>query len=196
MNGKYTHNGSILDREGVKVSGRRWPSPAVAVSITAVVLALGGVAWASIPGSDGVIKGCYANSSGVLGLLGIPYSKGDLRVVDSAENCRTYETTLPWNQTGPKGAPGAPGATKVVVRGATAAIPANSYGKAIANCNPGEVATGGGAAVGVGDGLTKGTLIGSTSTAGNNSTPAGWVGEARTGATADTVFVQVVCASP
>lgn len=89
---------------------RHRPSPGLAVSIVGLVLVLGGVAWATIPGPTGVIKGCYAKSNGLLGgLLGIPYSKGDVRIVDSGESCRAYETTLPWNQTGPKGDQGIQG---------------------------------------------------------------------------------------
>ena len=34
------------------------------------------MAWAAIPANDGTIKGCYAKSSGVLGLS---YSKWDVR---------------------------------------------------------------------------------------------------------------------
>lgn len=68
------------------------------------VTAMGGMAWASIPGASGTIKGCYARSNGLL--LGIPYSKGDVRVVDSAESCRSYETTVSWSQKGPAGPQG------------------------------------------------------------------------------------------
>lgn len=72
------------------------------VAVGAVALAaMGGMAWATIPGSGGQIKGCYARTSGLL--LGIPYSKGDVRVVDTAENCRSYETALTWSKTGPQG---------------------------------------------------------------------------------------------
>jgi hypothetical protein len=66
-----------------------------------VVLAAAGVGYAAIPGPGGVIKGCYATTEGLL--LGIPHSKGDTRIVDSGEACRSYEKTLPWNQTGPQG---------------------------------------------------------------------------------------------
>ena len=38
-------------------------------------------------------------------------SRCDLRVVDSSETCRNYETTLKWNQQGVKGDTGATGAT-------------------------------------------------------------------------------------
>jgi len=71
-----------------------------------IVLALGvagaafGIATAvqaAIP-DNGVIHGCY-------GKAGTPF-KGELRVRDSNEQCRSYENPLDWNQTGPKGATG------------------------------------------------------------------------------------------
>jgi hypothetical protein len=47
-----------------------------------------GVAYAAIPAPDGSIKGCYATTNGVL--LGVPHSKGDLRLAAPGEvtvNC-------------------------------------------------------------------------------------------------------------
>ena len=67
-----------------------------------------GVAYAAIPGGDGQVKGCYAVSSGLL--LGIPHSKGDTRIVDEAEACRSYEKFIKWSQIGPKGDTGPQGA--------------------------------------------------------------------------------------
>jgi hypothetical protein len=74
----------------------RRPSPAACIAVAALVVALGGAAYASIPSADGTIKGCYAKSAG--GLLGDAHSKGDLRVVDPSEACRSYESALTWNQ--------------------------------------------------------------------------------------------------
>jgi hypothetical protein len=64
--------------------------------IAAVVVALaviGGIAYATIPDSNGVIHGCYKKSGGTL------------RVIDSAvTSCDpNNETSLKWNQTGPPG---------------------------------------------------------------------------------------------
>jgi hypothetical protein len=55
--------------------------------LAAAVLATGavagaGVAWASIPGSDGVIHACYKDGS------------GDLRVVSDPGSCRPHESAL------------------------------------------------------------------------------------------------------
>src|SRR5262249_37838350 len=56
----------------------------------------GGVAYASIPDSHGVVHGCYDK-------------KGNLRVSDTG--CAGNETPLNWNQSGPSGAQGVTGAT-------------------------------------------------------------------------------------
>lgn len=80
-----------------KLSVRR-PSPALVVAFIALLLALGGVAFAAIPDSDdGEIHGCYANNNGAL------------RVIDAqaGQTCNTSrETALTWNQRGPQGVPG------------------------------------------------------------------------------------------
>jgi hypothetical protein len=82
--------------------------PQAAVACAAAALAAGGIAYGSIPASDGTVRACYAKKDGLL--LGIPYSKGDVRVVDEGTGCRAYEAPLAWNQQGVPGAPGAPGA--------------------------------------------------------------------------------------
>lgn len=62
-------------------------------------LAVGaGMALAQIPGPGGVINGCYTKST------------GGIRIIDSAASCKSGETSLNWNQTGPAGATGAQGA--------------------------------------------------------------------------------------
>lgn len=85
----------------------RTPSTFALLMLAVAVVALSGVAYAAIPAPDGTIEGCYAKKNGFI--LGIPYSKGDVRVVDEDEGCRTYETPIRWNQKGVPGDPGAPG---------------------------------------------------------------------------------------
>jgi hypothetical protein len=70
------------------------PSPSILVALAALVVAAGGVAVAAIPGSDGTIQGCVKTAN------------GDLRVVDSANDCRASERSLEWNREGPPGPPG------------------------------------------------------------------------------------------
>jgi hypothetical protein len=74
------------------------------VVVLAAVLLMGvgaAVAWASIPGPDGVIHGCYKNSNP---------AQGALIAIDSAASCPSGYTALNWNQTGPQG-PAGPGAS-------------------------------------------------------------------------------------
>jgi hypothetical protein len=66
----------------------------VAGAIVAGVLGAGGLAYATIPDADGVLHGCYLKSSGVL------------RVVDEGVACKSTETKISWNATGPAGDPG------------------------------------------------------------------------------------------
>jgi hypothetical protein len=75
------------------------PSPALVVAIVALALAAGGVAYATIPDSNGTIHGCYD-------------SGGNLRVIDTnvGPKCPRGYTSLDWNQTGPPGPQGPTGA--------------------------------------------------------------------------------------
>jgi hypothetical protein len=57
------------------------PSPAMAVALAALVVALGGVAFASIPARNGVFKVCYD-------------SRGAMRVIDSSASCQAGETQI------------------------------------------------------------------------------------------------------
>jgi hypothetical protein len=68
----------------MKRLGRR----GVAVACVVVVaIAVGGIAYASIPDSNGVIHGCYVKTT------------GKLRVIDSAGNeCLSSEKPLSWSQ--------------------------------------------------------------------------------------------------
>jgi len=67
----------------------------LATTAGVIAIAAGGAfaAHAAIPGSDGVIHGCYAHH-------------GQLRVIESGRSCKKTETALDWNQ---KGSPGSPG---------------------------------------------------------------------------------------
>lgn len=64
--------------------------------VTAVAVA--GVSYASIPGSDGVITACKD-------------AKGTLRVIDAeaGQTCSSNQQPLSWNQQGQPGPAGAPG---------------------------------------------------------------------------------------
>jgi hypothetical protein len=67
--------------------------------IEPLLLAVGGIAYATIPDSVGVIHSCFARSGGTL------------RVIDaSVTNCKAGETALDWNMKGAAGPKGDPGA--------------------------------------------------------------------------------------
>ena len=63
---------------------------------TIAICAAGGVAYAAIPGSNGVINGCYGKQTGIL------------RVIDAeaGKTCLSIETPISWNQKGPTGPQG------------------------------------------------------------------------------------------
>lgn len=69
----------------------------LAVAAAAVGAISGGVAWASIPGGDGVIQGCYQKVA------------GNLRVVDNANGCNPSELPIYWKQKGDRGPTGSAG---------------------------------------------------------------------------------------
>ena len=73
---------------------KRRPAPGTIFGLAALVIALGGVAVAAIPDSGGTIHGCYQQTG------------GNLRVVESAADCRNSERAISWNQQGPPGPPG------------------------------------------------------------------------------------------
>ena len=69
----------------------------VLVFTVGALIALGGIAYATIPDVSGLISACYSSTSGAL------------RVIDSAAKCSAAERAISWNQTGPAGAQGAQG---------------------------------------------------------------------------------------
>ena len=78
----------------MKWISRHRPSPGTTFGAVALMIALGGAAFAAIPDSNGTIHACYSKSN------------GNLRVAESADGCRTNERAISWNQEGPPGTPG------------------------------------------------------------------------------------------
>jgi hypothetical protein len=113
----------------------RWVVPVAAVG----VLAMGGVAFAAIPDSNGVIHGCFKKAG------------GNLRVVDSASNCdKQSESSIDWNSTGPQGAPGISGYQIVTKEQPESAL--GFFGSVSVNCPTGKKVLGGGALAVTADG--------------------------------------------
>ena len=151
----------------------RRPSPPMVVALIALLLASGGVAYAAIPDSGGLIHGCYSDRTGTLRVINTEATP--------PETCNTTkETALFWNQTGQPGVAGADGATNVVVR-AGLSIQASNGASAVATaeCDAGERATGGGARVFADAALTTETDNGEVTLshptpASEGQTPTGW----------------------
>jgi hypothetical protein len=78
--------------EGIKMRKHRVVAIAVALGVVGVA---GGVAYAAVPDSGGVIRACYKAG-------GLLQEKGALRVSEDG-TCRAGELPLNWNHTGPAG---------------------------------------------------------------------------------------------
>jgi Collagen triple helix repeat (20 copies) len=83
---------------------RRWTNSARSVRWLALGLVgglmiglVGSMAYASIPGPGGVINACYVKTG------------GDLSIIDSTQTCKSNQTAITWNQTGPQGPQGPAG---------------------------------------------------------------------------------------
>lgn len=72
----------------------------VCLAAVALLLLGGGMAWAAVPSSSGVITGC----------VDARYNTGVLRVIDASKSCLRSETRITWNKEGAPGADGARGA--------------------------------------------------------------------------------------
>ena len=119
---------------------RHRPSPAMAVAVLALFVALGGTSYSAITLSKNSVKSRHI-------------AQGEVKRSDIARgavnSARVRDFTLvandfkpgqyPVGPQGPKGDPGAPGATNVRVRKAA------GFDEVTAHCEPGERATGGGA---------------------------------------------------
>jgi hypothetical protein len=99
----------------------------LAVLAAAVVIA--GVAYAAIPGSDGLISGCYK-----------PKASGELRVIDTeaGDECLKSEKALSWPSAG-----SVKPIRHVARYGAPVDIPPGEFGFPQAHCQPGEEAVSG-----------------------------------------------------
>jgi type VI secretion system secreted protein Hcp len=95
--------------------GLKFALPTVAALGAGTALAVG-----AIPGNDGTITGCYVTNTDV---IQAPVRPGDLRLIDTSQPatlpsggpneagaCVNGEATVTWNQHGPQGPAGLPGA--------------------------------------------------------------------------------------
>jgi hypothetical protein len=85
------------------------PTPATAIALAALVVALGGAAFAAIP-DGGTVHACYHKSN------------GSLRAVDSSAECRSSENALDLDAAGGEG-----GGAEIVARArSTGPVPVNA----------------------------------------------------------------------
>jgi hypothetical protein len=75
----------------------RKPSPALVVSLIALVAAVSGLAVAAVPDSSGRIAACYSKKS------------GKVRLLVKGSRCPRGQKLIRWNQRGPAGVAGAAG---------------------------------------------------------------------------------------
>lgn len=110
----------------LRFSGRRLLVTGAVVVVG--LLVAGGIAYATIPDSGGVIHGCYQKED------------GQLRVIDvqAGGACRASEQSLDWS------AGGSPAPTIYTVAGSTINVPPQSEWEETVNCNGNDVPTGGG----------------------------------------------------
>jgi hypothetical protein len=103
-----------------------------------------GIALGSIPDSNGVIHGCYKNGNGRLSVID----------TNASQNCKSDQTPLNWNQTGPQGPVGpagpqvppgpAGGIASMRVVQQQPDLPANSDTQLYIHCPTGYIAISGG----------------------------------------------------
>lgn len=205
----------------MRFSPRR-PSPSMAVSLTALVVAMGGTSYAAVTLSANSVGTVQLKANAV---TGSKVKNGSLQAVDFAAGQLPAGKQGP---AGPAGTPGAPGlqgpagpvgatgatgatgargangATNVVLRKTRATIGADAVSTYTVNCASGERATGGGAFYPdnqsiTGDAITESVPTTAQQTDGggpDGSTPTGWTVTVHNGGGAVAVEAYAVCAAP
>jgi hypothetical protein len=110
-------------------------------ALAVAIAAIGGVGYAAIPSSNGVISACRD-------------SKGALKVIDAeaGQTCNANQQPLTWNQQGPAGPQGPPGISGYVRVFDESGPNDADYKATFAFCPAGTTAIGGGAAIKTPDG--------------------------------------------
>jgi hypothetical protein len=109
------------DDGGMRISKRLRYAGIATIATVGLSVAVGAIAYAAIPDPSGAIHGCYDKALGSVRVID-PSSSNPLK-----NKCRSYETALDWNQTGPQG-PAGPAGAKGDTGAAGAAGPAGPKG--------------------------------------------------------------------
>ena len=145
----------------------------VAAALLVVSAAAGGIAWASVPDSNGVIHGCYS-------VNGAKATNGtQLNIINSdAASCSKGKQAVTWNQTGQDGTDGAPGISgyeRVARSFEYVAIAGRDQAPALAiACPEGKKVLGGGGSVAIADAVGEPGDFGNVTESRPNS-DTGWV---------------------
>jgi hypothetical protein len=175
------------------------PSPALVISVIALILALGGTGYAAITLPKNSVGAKQLRKNSVTGPKLKKNAVSSAKVRDGSLLAADFKAgQLPAGPKGPKGDPGpqgprgdqgVPGVTTVANRAsAWTTVPANSIGTAEAKCQTGELATGGGFVADSG-------VVVESSNAGNVASPTSWIVHVKnTTASAQEFVATVMCA--
>lgn len=190
-----------------KLRNARRPSPAMAVALIALFVALGGSSYAALKVTSKNVKDNSLRSADIRNnsLKSADVKDGSLLSDDFAADQLPQGAKGDKGDTGPQGPKGDPGATTAVMRtGTPFTVGPTTFGTGTASCQPGERATGGGlfneTNVSVLH-LTSSYPLPNPTTApstGNGQTPTGWrVWVANeSGTPQEKLEVYVICIAP
>src|SRR3954454_1777023 len=146
--GRNRHSVPRQPTRRLTMSVRR-PSPAMLVALTALVVSLGGNSYAAVTLAKNSVTSKAIKDGQVQRADLAKNAVGSDQVADRSLLAGDFKAgQLPAGAQGPKGDKGDPGLTTFAVRTATAnakTTPTDPNVMVTATCNPGEVATGGGA---------------------------------------------------
>lgn len=188
------------------------PSPSMAVSVAALVVAMSGTSYAAVSLKKNSVGSAQIKANAVTSakvkdssLLAKDFKAGELPrgAAGPAGPAGAAGPVGPAGARGPAGANGANGATNVKVRTKQIVVPAGTYNNQAVLCSTGERSTGGGAAFDGATPLPGDAIVESAPVIGDRfpaegDTPNGWYAAVSNGSGGGPVTVNVyaICAAP